>query len=184
VREIAAYMGMEPRAMPGKQHELGEEYFSRMEAINYSLAHDDGQMTRNLDEADIVLVGASRTSKTPTCIYLSYRGYKAANVPIVPGVPLPDELFSLSRAFIVGLTINPDTLVQIRKNRLLSLHESSETDYVDLEYVREEVQEARRLFTKQRWPVIDVTRRSVEETAATILKIYQEHKEKQEGSTP
>jgi regulator of PEP synthase PpsR (kinase-PPPase family) len=182
VKEISAYLNIETSALPGRQYILDEEYFSRMEAINYSLAHDDGQHADHLDQADIVLVGPSRTSKTPTCIYLSYRGYKAANVPFVPGIDLPSSLFDLKRTFVVGLTINPETLVQIRKNRLLSLHEHDETDYVDIEQVKEEMLSARKLFTRQRWPVIDVTRRSVEETAATILKLYHEYKEKGYGA--
>ncbi|MCG8695715.1 MAG: kinase/pyrophosphorylase, partial [Minwuiales bacterium] len=123
--------------------------------------------------ADVIVVGVSRTSKTPTCIYLANRGIKAANVPFVPNVPLPDPLMQPTEAFIVGLTTSPDRLVQIRRNRLLSLHQTQETDYIDPELVKEEVAQARRLFNKRGWPIIDVSRRSIEETAAAILTLHQ-----------
>ena len=126
----------------------------------------------NLAEADVVLVGVSRTSKTPTCVYLANRGIKAANIPIVPGVALPPALTELSEVVVIGLVASPDRLVQIRRNRLLALSEQRETDYVDLARVREEVIYAKRLFAKEDWPVIDVTRRSIEETAAAILGHY------------
>lgn len=160
---------------PGIQHELGTEYFKRIEALTYTMAHDDGQGTGDLDKAEVVLVGVSRTSKTPTCIYLANRGIKAANVPIVPGARLPSELESLEHPLIVGLTVSPERLVHIRRNRLLSLNESAETDYVDLETVRAEMLSARRIFELHGWPVIDVTRRSIEETAAAILNLYHRH---------
>ncbi len=173
-REISEFLGIEITARPGKQHALDEGYFSRMEAVNYALAHDDGQGNWELEEADIILVGASRTSKTPTCIYLAYRGFRAANIPFVPGVPLPESIDELTHTLKVGLTINPDRLIQIRKSRLLSLQEKNETSYVDMEQVKEEVTAARKYFSKRGWPVIDVTRRSVEETAASIIQLYQE----------
>jgi hypothetical protein len=160
---------------PGIQHELGTEYFKRIEALTYTMAHDDGQNIGDLDKAEVVLVGVSRTSKTPTSIYLANRGIKAANVPIVPGSRLPWELETLERPLIVGLTVSPERLVQIRRNRLLSLNESAETDYVDLETVRAEMRAARRVFELHGWPVIDVTRRSIEETAAAILNLYHRH---------
>jgi hypothetical protein len=160
---------------PGIQHELGTEYFKRIEALTYTMAHDDGQNISDLDKAEVVLVGVSRTSKTPTSIYLANRGIKAANVPIVPGSRLPQELETLERPLIVGLTVSPERLVQIRRNRLLSLNESAETDYVDLETVRAEMRSARRVFEIHGWPVIDVTRRSIEETAAAILNLYHRH---------
>ncbi len=168
----ASYLGSESRGLPGRQHVMDAHYFDRIEAMHYSMAHDDGQLAHDLDEADVVLVGVSRTSKTPTCIYLANRGIKAANVPIVPGVPLPDELSRLTRPLVVGLTTNPDRLVQVRRNRLLSLNQPDETDYVDIETVKAEVAAARRLFAKQGWPVIDVSRRSIEETAAAVLNFY------------
>lgn len=175
-REMAAFLGTEAKATPGRQHKLDEDYFERLDAINFMLAHDDGQNTDNLEEADIVLVGVSRTSKTPTCVYLSYRGVNAANVPYVQGCPLPDNLFHLKHPFIVGLVISPERLVQIRKSRLVSLHENRDTDYVDIDAIKAEVLEARKLFNQQQWPVIDVTRRSVEETTAKIMQLYADSK--------
>jgi [pyruvate, water dikinase]-phosphate phosphotransferase / [pyruvate, water dikinase] kinase len=159
---------------PGIQHELDAGYFRRIEALTFSMAHDDGQNMANLNEADIVLVGVSRTSKTPTCVYLANRGIKAANVPIVPGVRLPSELEALDHPLVVGLTVGPERLVAIRRNRLASMNEEDlETDYVDLDMVRTEMNAARRVFAIHGWPVIDVTRRSIEETAAAILNLYQ-----------
>jgi hypothetical protein len=178
VKELASYLGMESKAQPGKQHMLNEDYFSRVEAINFALAHDDGQATWELEEADIVLVGVSRTSKSPTCVYLAYRGFKSANIPFVGGCPLPPNLETLTRPLIVGLTIGTERLIQIRKTRLQSLKQEEDTNYVDLEQVQDEISESRRLFSKHKWPVIDVTRRSVEETAATIIQLHQERQEK------
>jgi regulator of PEP synthase PpsR (kinase-PPPase family) len=142
-----------------------------MDALNYAIGHDDGQGGQDLEQADVVLVGVSRTSKTPTCIYLAHRGVRAANVPMVPHRPLPEALFNLKKALVVGLTLSPDRLVQIRKNRLLNLNETRESTYIDFEVVRDEIVQARRLFERHGWPVIDVTRRSVEETAAAVLNI-------------
>ena len=166
------YLGAEVSHRPGAQHELDEKYFARIEALNYTMAHDDGQSTATLDLADVVLVGVSRTSKTPTCIYLANRGVKAANIPIVLGIPLPAELDTVQQPLVVGLIASPERLIQIRKNRLLSLNEETETEYVDLDSVRAEVAFARRLFAEKGWPVIDVTRRSIEETAAAVLALY------------
>lgn len=169
---LANYLGVDAGEMPGRQHVMDAEYFGRIDAIHYCLSHDDGQGMQNLAQADVVLVGVSRTSKTPTCIYLANRGIKAANVPIVPGIPLPDEVGNVNDALVVGLTASPERLVQIRRNRLLSLNQSDETDYVDLMAVKDEVAQARRLFAQKGWPAIDVTRRSIEETAAAILNLY------------
>lgn len=174
VNEFATYLRVPIVAAPGKQYELDDDYFARVEAINYSLAHDDGQATWNLEEADIVLVGPSRTSKSPTCMHLANRGFKAANVPYVKGVELPEELFKLERPLIVGLTIDLDRLIQIRESRLQSMKEQTRTDYVNSEEVESEIAASRKLFVKQRWPIIDVTNKSVEETAANILKHYKE----------
>ncbi|MCC7259642.1 MAG: kinase/pyrophosphorylase [Alphaproteobacteria bacterium] len=174
MREIAAYTGASLSGEAGRQYELDAEYFSRVEAVNFAISHDDGQATWELEKADIVLVGASRTSKSPTCMYLAHRGYSAANVPYVKHVELPESLDTLKRPLIVGLCINPEALVQIRKNRLLSLHEDKDTDYVDMDVVKEEVTASRRYFQKRKWPIIDVTRRSVEETAAQIIQLYQD----------
>ena len=175
IRELSAFLGAETTSVVGAQHELDEDYFERVEAIHFALAHDDGQLTDELDLADVIVLGVSRTSKTPTCVYLSYRGLKAANIPIVPGMLLPEHIYELKRPLVVGLVINPERLLQIRKSRLLQLHEDRETDYVDIEKIKEEVTEARKLFSKNKWPVIDVTRKSVEETCATIVKLCQKH---------
>jgi regulator of PEP synthase PpsR (kinase-PPPase family) len=169
---MAQYFGQPAKALPGRQHALDAGYFGRIEAINFVLAHDDGQHPATLDQAEVILVGVSRTSKTPTCIYLANRGIKAANVPIVPGLPLPQALLSLRDTLIVGLTEDPARLVEIRQNRLrLQEGSAAQSDYIDFEKVREEVAEARKLFARQGWPVIDVTRRSIEETAAAILQL-------------
>ena len=170
VKALAAFMGRESAPRPGRQHEMDAAYFRRIDAMDYTLAHDDGQHAQDLEEADIVIVGVSRTSKTPTSLYLANRGYKTANVPIVPGVPLPDELFSLKRPFVVAFTTDPSRLIQIRRNRVLMLKQREETDYVALEQVRQEVTQARQLFNRNGWPIIDVTRRSIEETAASVLQ--------------
>jgi len=168
---LGAFLGQQSQSKPGRQHALTAEYFSRIDAMDYALSHDDGQSSRGLQEADVVLVGVSRTSKTPTCIYLANRGIKAANIPYVPGCPLPAELDQLTKPLIVGLTKDPERLVQIRRNRLKLLNQGDDTSYTDPEKVREELLEARRLFTRKGWAVIDVSRRSIEETAAEVLMI-------------
>ena len=170
---LSSYLGAESRNLPGMQHVLDADYFDRIDAMNYCLAHDDGQLPDDLSTADVILVGVSRTSKTPTCIYLANRGIKAANIPYVPNVQMPAVLQNQSDTLIVGLTTSPDRLVQIRRNRLLSLKQDSETEYVDLDVVKDEVAMARRLFTRNNWPVIDVSRRSIEETAAAIMTLHQ-----------
>lgn len=171
VSAMSRYLGAPISTRVGAQHTMDADYFERIDALNYAMSHDDGQGTSELDQADVVLVGVSRTSKTPTCIYLAHRGVRAANVPLVPGSEPPANLMTLRRAIVVGLTASPDRLVQIRRNRLLSLQEERESTYVDTDVVREETVRARRLFERQGWPVIDVTRRSVEETAAAIINI-------------
>lgn len=167
---LSSHLGIEARGQPGRQHALDSEYFTRIDAMHFVLSHDDGQMLRDLDNADVVLVGVSRTSKTPTCFYLANRGIKAANVPLVPGTRVPPEVETLSKPLVVGLTITADRLVEVRRNRLHMLRQDEETDYVDRERVTEEVLLARRQFSKYGWPVIDVTRRSIEEIAAAILQ--------------
>lgn len=178
VRELSNYLEIEAAGSPGSQHELGEHYFSRIDAINFALEHDDGQATWNLEKADIVLVGVSRTSKSPTCVYLAHRGFKAANVPYVPGCPLPDNLMTLSQPLVVGLTISGERLIDIRTSRLQSLKQDLDSDYVNMEHVRDEIEQAKRMFRQLGWPVIDVTRRSVEETAAHIIQYRQRQVEK------
>ena len=171
VSSLQRYLGASISRRVGVQHALDNDYFNRMDALNYAIGHDDGQGGQDLEQADVVLVGVSRTSKTPTCIYLAHRGVRAANVPLVPTRPPPEKLFELKNTLVVGLTISPDRLIQIRRNRLLSLKENRESSYIDIEAVREETVKARRLYERQGWPVIDVTRRSVEETAAAVLNL-------------
>ena len=173
---LSRYLGASISTKVGAQHALDQDYFDRIEALNFAMAHDDGQMTAELESADVVLVGVSRTSKTPTSIYLAHRGVRSANVPLVPGAEPPPGLFQLKRPLIVGLTASPDRLTQIRKNRLMSLKEERDSAYVDMDAVREETVRARRLFERQGWPVIDVTRRSVEETAAAIINLLNERR--------
>jgi len=177
IASLGNFLGIKARGMPGRQHIMDAEYFGRIDAMTFALHHDDGQAVQGLQDAEIILVGVSRTSKTPTCIYLANRGIKSANIPIVPGVPLPEELTKFrnrpGEPMVVGLTKDPARLIQVRRNRLQMLSQDSNTDYVDIEAVREEVANARRLCSRYNWPVIDVTRRSIEESAAAILQLYE-----------
>jgi hypothetical protein len=170
---LAGYLDAEFTTQPGRQHVLDAEYFRRIDAMHFTLAHDDGQLLHDIDDADVILVGISRTSKTPTCMYLANRGLKAANIPLVPGIAPPPELLAARKPLIVGLTKEPKSLTDIRRSRLQFLNEDNETDYADPDRVKEEVAMARRLFTRHNWPVIDVSRRSIEEASATILQLYQ-----------
>ena len=172
---FANYLGLPAHAQPGRQHSLDSDYFSRIDAMQFALGHDDGQGLWDIDHADVILTGVSRTSKTPTCMYLANRGIKAANVPFVPGVGLPEEILrirgeTVTGPLVSGLTKDPASLVQIRRNRLRMIAEDDDTDYVDLETVRSEVQACRRVCTDHGWQVIDVSRRSIEETAAAIMQ--------------
>ncbi|MGB7409396.1 MAG: pyruvate, water dikinase regulatory protein, partial [Pontixanthobacter sp.] len=173
-------LGQVALTRPGRQHVMDEAYFKRVDAIHFTIAHDDGVNWENWEEADIVLAGVSRSSKTPTSIYLANRGYKTANIPLVVESPPPDKLFNLQHPLVVGLTTAPERLVQIRRNRLLSLNEQTETSYVDDDRVRGEVKFARRMFADNGWPVIDVTRRSIEETAAAVINLVGE-RERRDG---
>jgi [pyruvate, water dikinase]-phosphate phosphotransferase / [pyruvate, water dikinase] kinase len=173
---FSRHLGIAPSVKTGSKQSLDENYFRRIEAINYTLAHDDGQLVNEYDDADIVLVGVSRTSKTPTSIYLANRGFKTANYPLVYGAPIPQEILDLKKPFVVGLKVSPDRLIAIRTNRLLSLNTDANTEYVNEDSVREEVVFANRLYERQGWHVIDVTRRSIEETAATILNMVENRK--------
>ena len=182
IEAFAHYFNRKTVNRPGGQHTLNAEYFDRIDALHYVMAHDDGQATRDISEADLVLVGVSRTSKTPTSIYLAnHYGLKTANIPFVPGIRLPDDLFAIDGIMVVGLTASADRLVQIRRNRLLMLNQEPETDYVDLERVKAEIAEARKMFARNSWPVIDVTRRSIEETAAAIYQLYVKFQEEREN---
>ncbi len=182
IREMASYLDQEATGHTGAQYELGEDYFARIDAINYALEHDDGQATWELENADIVIVGPSRTSKSPTCVYLAYRGYKAANVPFVPGVPLPENIVGLKQPLMVGLTISGERLIDIRTTRLAAMNQDMRTDYVDEEVVRAEIDDSKKLFRSQGWPVIDVTRRSVEETATLMIQYRQRQLEKRRAA--
>lgn len=158
----------------GRQHTLDDEYFDRIEAMHFAMAHDDGQTLDGLKDADIVLIGVSRTSKTPTCMYLANRGFRAGNIPLVPGIVLPDDVVAASNPLFVGLTREPKSLTDIRQSRLRLMNEDRGMDYADVDLVKEEVAASRRLFRKHGWPVIDVTRKSIEETAASIIQLYNE----------
>ena len=170
--------GVEAKARPGRQHMMDEAYFARVDAIHFTIAHDDGVGWENWEEADVVLAGVSRSPKTPTSIYLANRGFKVANIPLVMESPPPRSLFELRNPMGVGLTTAPRRLIEIRRNRLLSLNQKPETAYVDEEQVEQEVAFARRMFADNGWPVIDVSRRSIEETAAAIIKLYTERQDR------
>lgn len=181
IEALSRLLGQEAKARPGRQHMLDAAYFARVEAIQFTIAHDDGIAAEDWEEADVVLAGVSRSSKTPTSIYLANRGYKVANIPLVPEAPPPPSLFRLRQPLVVGLTTSPDRLVQVRRNRLLSLNQSPETAYVDQEAVAAELAFARRIFSDNGWPVIDVTRRSIEETAAAIINLVNERRKPEEN---
>jgi regulator of PEP synthase PpsR (kinase-PPPase family) len=178
IKSLSSYTGLPSKGIPGLQHALDEAYFKRMDAVDFALSFDDGQNLDGIEDADVILVGVSRTSKTPTCIFLARRGIRAANVPYVPGVQLPARLQKLKGPMIVGLTESPERLVHIRRNRLKADgHDmSTESTYFDPDRVEAEILEARKYFTKHSWPVIDVTRRSVEETAAEIQLLLQKRR--------
>ncbi|TPG52729.1 kinase/pyrophosphorylase [Sphingomonas glacialis] len=173
---LSGLLGQAAKARPGRQHVLDAAYFARVDAIQFTIAHDDGILAEDWEEADILLAGVSRSSKTPTSIYLANRGFKTANIPIVVESPPPESLFTLKNPIIVGLTTSADRLIQVRRNRLLSLNEMTTTAYVDQESVTREVAYARRMFADNGWPVIDVTRRSIEETAAAIIALVGERR--------
>lgn len=179
IGEFSKYLGMNISQTIGRQHLLDGEYFSRVEAISYTITHDDGQSSWDLYDADIVIVGVSRTSKSPTSVYLSCRGYKTANIPFVSIETIPATVYDLKKSLIVGLTINPEKLMQIRQTRLALLGQEIGIDYVDLESIKNEIAESRKLFAKLNCSIIDVTRRSVEETAAKIIQLTQEKKIKE-----
>ncbi len=173
IEALAGFLGTTAVTRPGRQHVMDAAYFQRVDAINFTMVHDDGAGAENWEEADIVLAGVSRSSKTPTSIYLANRGYKTANIPLVPQSPPPPSLFRLKKPLVVGLTNSPERLIAIRRNRLLTLGQAPDTDYVDAATVTAEVAFARRLFADHDVPVIDVTRRSIEETAAAIINLVQ-----------
>ena len=163
---------------------IDDDYYQRVEAMKFTISHDDGVAVQDLDEADVVLVGVSRATKTPTCMYLASRGVKAANVPLVPGVPLPESLLKAKRPFIVGLTVDPARLARIRAARLVGLRQHETTDYADFEMLKQEVQDARRMFARRGWPVIDVTQRSIEQTADMIIRMMKKRAEETPSPPP
>jgi hypothetical protein len=167
-----AYLGAPTTGRVGAQHTLNAEYFKRIDALNYTMMHDDGQHVEGLEEADVVLVGVSRTSKTPTSIYLANRGIRTANVPLVPGIPIPHQLETLKKPLVVSLHATPERLIQVRQNRLLSMGDRDNDTYIDRQAVTDEVAFARKLSAKFNWALLDVTRRSIEETAAAVLKLF------------
>src|SRR6476660_9618469 len=172
-----AYLGAPTTGRVGAQHTLNAEYFKRIDALNYTMMHDDGQHVEGLEEADVVLVGVSRTSKTPTSIYLANRGIRTANVPLIPGIAIAPQVEALTRPLVVGLYASPERIVQIRENRLLGLKAHRDDDrYIDKAAVAEEVAFSRRLCAKHSWPIIDVTRRSIEETAAAVMRLLSERR--------
>ncbi|MCF6221561.1 MAG: kinase/pyrophosphorylase [Robiginitomaculum sp.] len=178
---LGRYLGAPMSSEIGAQRTMGTEYFSRISALDFAMSHDDGQNLDGLANADIVLLGISRTSKTPTCIYLANRGFKAGNFPLVPGAPIPEQILALKPSsvkspLVVGLISSPDRIVQIRRNRITSLGDNPNTQYVDKQMVRSEMTTAKRLFARNNWPVVDVTRRSIEETAARIINLYQDRR--------
>jgi len=163
--------------VPSGQHALNEEYYERIEAIQFSMAHDDGNLIKDINEADIILLGVSRTSKTPTSIYLANKGFKTLNIPLVNNQSIPEELKKNPKlSCVVGLTTEPKRLVDIRKNRMNTLKETENTNYTNIKEIEKEISDARKTFIKYKWPTIDVTRKSVEETAASIIKIHEIYK--------
>jgi len=177
---LGRYLGASVSHEVGAQRTLDSEYYDRIAALDFAMAHDDGQNVQGLDEADIILLGISRTSKTPTSIYLANRGFKTGNIPLVPSVPLPVILEGFKKPFIVGLVASSDRIAQIRTQRLVGLNESRITDYTDIAKVRDEMRDSKRMFVQKKYPIVDVTRRSIEETAAKIIALYQKQQKKKD----
>lgn len=178
-----SYLGTETTPTIGGQHMMNAGYFRRIDALNFTMMHDDGQHIQDIEQADVVLVGVSRTSKTPTSIYLANRGIKTLNVPLVPEIAPPVELETAVKPLVVGLFATPERIVQIRQNRLLSLNATkADTTYIDREHVTQEIAAARKLCAKHGWPSIDVSRRSIEETAAAVIALLQERRRGAESS--
>ena len=174
---LGRYLGAAQTHEVAAQRHLDSDYYDRIAALDFAMAHDDGQNVIGLKDAEIILLGVSRTSKTPTSIYLANRGYRTGNIPLVPNMPLPAILDTFKSPFIVGLVATPDRIVQIREQRLVGLNENENTDYIDRDRVRDEMRQARRLYVKKGYPVVDVTRRSIEETSAQIINLYQRRAE-------
>lgn len=181
IRSMSTYLGQHAKGVPGLQHALDDAYFKRVSAIEFAMRYDDGKKQDGLREAEVILVGVSRTSKTPTCVFLARSGIKAANIPLVPGVEIPEEKLTISGPLYVGLTATPDRLLHIRRTRLKADNTEGkvfdDNEYLAAEKIEEEVKQARRLFSRHGWPVIDVTKRSIEETAAEVMALFQIHQE-------
>lgn len=172
-----SFLGAPQRPTVAGQHVLDAEYFKRIDALNFTMAHDDGRLPDDLSAADIILLGISRTSKTPTSIYLAQRGFKTANLPLVPSLPFPEELAGPHSAFVVCLVASPERISEVRRNRAMLIGDRDLEDYVDRSRIAGEIAYSRRICTEHGWPVIDVTRRSIEETAATIIRLMQDRQE-------
>ena len=175
---LSGFFSIDPKGKPGIQHTMNKDYFARIDAMDYAMRHDDGQLIERLADADVILLGVSRTSKTPTSIYLANRGIKAANFPLVPHQAFPSEFLTLTKPVFVGLISSPTTLMDLRRSRLRNLGENETSSYTDVEAIKEEVRNARRLSTQNQWPIIDVSRRSIEETAAQVIKHLNRHRQK------
>ena len=179
---FASFLKAEILSLPGHHHTLDAEYFRRIDAIQFTLEHDDGQITADINESDVIVVGVSRTSKTPTCMYLSHRGLKATNIPLIPGMDPPETLLNATHPLIVGLTRDPNHLVGVRRIRLGLNADDPGTDYADPDSIRAEIASARRLFSRHDWPVIDMTHRSIEEAAAAIIQLHAHHSDAREAA--
>lgn len=182
INDLSSYLHMQTIDKIGKQHELNDEYFLRMEAVNFAITHDDGQLINDLEKADIILVGVSRTSKSPTSLYLAQKGLKTANIPYVSENVFPAEIHKLQKPLIVGLSIRSEILVEVRKKRILSYRANQDSSYVNLDEVENEIRQAKRFYQLNNWPIIDVSRRSVEETAALVLQLYEKDKIRKQRS--
>jgi len=172
-----SYLGAPKTPIVAGQHVLDADYFRRIDALNFTMAHDDGRLPDDLNQANIIILGVSRTSKTPTSIYLAQRGYKTTNLPLVPRIEIAPALLEPHKAFVVGLVASPDRIAEIRRHRAMMMSDRDLDDYVDRTRIAEEIAHSRRLCARHGWPVIDVTRRSIEETAATIIKLMHEREE-------
>lgn len=179
-----SYLGAPQTPIVAGQHVLDADYFKRIDALNFTMAHDDGRLPEDLDEADIILLGISRTSKTPTSIYLAQRGFKTTNLPLVPAIPVPDRLTQPHRAFVVGLVASADRIAEIRRNRVRFLGDRNLETYTDKTEIAQEIAYSRRLCARHGWPVIDVTRRSVEETAATVIQLFHDRETRTPDEPP
>jgi len=181
MKVFESYLGAPKTPIVAGQHVLDAGYFQRIDALNFAMAHDDGRLPDDLNAADIIILGISRTSKTPTSIYLAQRGYKVANVPLVPGIHPPAVLETTHTAFVVGLVASVERIVEVRRNRVHLLADKDLDEYVDRAQISAELTSSRKLFQRNNWPIIDVTRRSVEETAATIIKLLNERRAAEAG---